>query len=244
MKTPPSMKTMETELPHPPLPREDLTVEFERSNGVLVQGLVVAAQSDFDDARITVDFSEPEALDLPVDSRLSVRFDGGPLSASHQASGSVVFRSSDRIRERYQFLFPGAAERALAPVVNSRGAVRAQPDADDPAEVVLHPWDLDEDFPAKLLDISGLGVSILVDPETEARISSCWKIRLALTLPGEACEIRLSATIRYRQKVEGGIKYGIRYSPADSIGFENLQARIYRYVMALHSRSLRQRQAS
>ncbi len=95
---------------------------------------------------------------------------GGPPPARHSTAGRVVFRNSDRIRDRYQFLVPDEAERALAPVVNARGAVRVHLDEDHAGQVVLRVREREEEETkeieptiARLVDLSGLGLSVLVD---------------------------------------------------------------------------------
>lgn len=235
----------------PPLSPDDLTVQLHRADGSLIAGLAVAAQNDGGDARVTVDFPAAEELDLAVGSELALRFEGGPLTDRHSTAGRVVFRNSDRIRDRYQFLVPDEAERALAPVVNARGAVRVHLDEDHAVQVVLRVREREEEETkeieptiARLVDLSGLGLSVLVDAEAEARFAGCEEIAVALTLPDEGVPMELPGTIRYRQLTAEGIKYGIHFRPSAAAGFSNLRERIYRFVMAEHSREIRRRRAS
>ncbi len=220
---------------------DDLIVEVVEPPHSGVRALLVAAQSHGEDARITADFPADAGPALPIGSPVLVRFHGGPLSTVREVPGQVVFRSSDLIRQRYQFLFPGAVHRALGPVVNRRGAIRVHPDEEEPVPTTIWAIDGPHRFEAELLDVSGTGISIRVAEEDERKLLGCWQVRVHLELPEEKTPVEINGHIRYRQLLDDGVKFGIEFPDAGSPGVRYHQERIYRYVMVKHSRDLTRR---
>ena len=147
-------------------------------------------------------------------------------------------KDGDRTHCVFRFTHIATVDKTLPPdiyaVFNRRQMFRVRPDPKHPIKATLKSLEDDEqqlEALARVTDISGSGVGLLVEAKEAAPFNLRGQLNLELCLPGEDDAITFRARMCYRIEVGNRWRYGIEFDPRRSKGFRGQQHRLMRFIM-------------
>ena len=217
----------------------DVTGESGRANGGVVDLSLKGA---------TVLFPVAQAPNFAVGESVTVDLHSAKASLRLvQVRATVQTRSELEDARRFGLTFSDPAVlrsklcARLLRLFNQRKAFRVKPSESAPVDVRVCIEELE--VVARLRDISSDGVGLLMDAESEARLSRVVNVIVKLQLPPDSRTLTFRASIRNRtrQDAEGAVHYGLRLEPSGTTDFSEQQTHVVNYVMdrkreLLHSR--------
>lgn len=207
----------------------DVTGEKGRANGEVVDLSLKGATILFPVAQ-GPNFTVGESVTLDLHSvKASLRL--------VQVRATVQARSELEDARRFGLSFSDPAvlrselSARLLRLFNQRKAFRVEPSDSVPVDVRVCVEELE--IVARLQDISSAGVGLLMDAESEARLSRVENVILKLQLPpdGRILTFRASIRNRTRQEAEGAVHYGLRLESSGTPRFSEQQTDVVNYVM-------------
>ena len=206
----------------------DLTGKRGRANGDVVDLSLKGA---------TVLFPVAQAPNFAVGESVTVDLHSvkGSLRLV-QVRATVETRSELEEARRFGLSFSDPAvlrsklSARLLRLFNQRKAIRVEPSDSAPVDVLVCVEELE--CVARLRDISAEGVGLVVDAESDARLSRVANVILKLQLPPDGRILTFRASIRNRtsQEAESAVHYGLRLEPSGTTDFSEQQTHVVNYV--------------
>lgn len=187
----------------------DLRVHLRGPDRERFEGLCTDLDSNEHDVHASVVFAGSPAPVLTVGKTAQLSFRGGGLLASIDAEALAVSRNDDQVRRRYSFTLLDVPKELLFVLANRRDAPRVRPGEEGLRVRLLHVGGLGGEV--ELHDMSASGLSVLLRPAVEERLSNTTQIQLELTLPEADSALHLHATIRNRRLCGASILYGLQF---------------------------------
>jgi len=175
---------------------------------------------------IEASFPGPRPPALPIAERVELSLKSPEITVKAR----VVHCQVEGTGLSYRFEIDPESRVALGGLFNRRRAVRVR--ASTPAiDVALFAEGIERPARGVLNDISETGASILIPTEDERMLFAARRIGLEFILPGDPRPMRLVGMVRHRGLVGSAIRYGIHFDAQASKGFDEIQQRIYAYVI-------------
>ncbi len=210
----------------------DLQVHLRTPENVLFEGRCTNLDSGLEEIVALVEFASTQAPAIQLGRKVQL-FWGGPAS-SIETEALPLLRTDDGARRCYSFRLSNVSKKLLLLFGDRRGSTRVRPQASRPVRVTI--LDITDEVPLEAIvhDISGIGLSILVEPALEERLINRQQLRLSLRLPGDEEAIEMITTIRHRRLFGSGILYGLEIDGRIP-DFMRAQERILLYVANLRN---------
>lgn len=171
------------------------------------------------------------AIGEAVDLHLEV---DGQTMTGH---GRVHGRRENEVWLTYRIAFDREGTLQLGGLLNRREAVRVRPTDEDRLWLKLN-WTDGESDRLLVHDLSGLGLSVLVNDPLEAKLQSVYSLRFELHLSPEEPPLVLDGTIRSRTLEGTQVSLGIHFEAETTPNFGVVQERIFRFVKNRYLRQL------
>jgi len=204
----------------------------------LRSGPIAGEVVTLDITQTVLDFPAPNPPALPIGVLVPLEFTTPTLKKTVRLNAIVVGRAEEGATRRYTFQFKlkdGQDPGDLFRLFNRRTSFRAS--ANKPVLVHIFPGDEAARKDAKpvasdLHDISATGISLVVSPEQDMKISSD-SVFIEFELPTSVQPIKLLTTIRYRVLMHSkAVRYGCAFNP-NSPGFMVMEDLVMKHQQQL-----------
>jgi len=189
----------------------DLRVHLRGPEQEQFRGRCTDLDSSQDDVVSTVEFSSGHAPVIRLGETAQLSFRGGGLVSNIESEALTILRADEPTRRSYSFRLNQIPKELLLVLANRRHCPRIRPSESRPVRVQMLDRTGSVYYKTVAHDISATGLSIIVDPNLEARLYTVLQVRLAILLPQAKELLEMFATIRSRRFFGPAIHYGLRF---------------------------------
>ena len=210
-----------------------LQVHLHTREGERFAGQCTDLESHLGEVTALVEFDSGGAPVVPLGEAARLTIRGDWLAAPIETDAAAVLRTDSRAQRCYSFRLRSVSKALLMLLANRRSSDRLRPPAAKPACVRI--LDVAEEASEAIVhDISATGISILIEPELEKRLSASSHLRISVSLP-DSGTVEACAIIRHRRLFGSAVLYGLEFD-GQIPGFLGSQERLLSYLTSLRTR--------
>lgn len=205
-----------------------LVVRLRLDDGRFLEGQVSAISSE----ALTARFDPACELALPLGRRVPLVLTGAGPQSVHESR--IMQRSAHDGWLEYTFQAAGAGSFTSSGGRNRRSAYRVELGDKHELAVIVSPYhssDTFEPIPARIFDVSRLGLGIAMPDEAEDLLYLCEFVRLEFSLPSDHEPFRFVGFVRQRRFQGVFLRYGVEFDEARSERHGEQEERVNRFVM-------------